>query len=97
MAASIAECRETCAASRYFRTSASEQAYQHELICECADTYNVISGEGWTVRLIDVPDAECRAECRLEVGSSLTANKRCGYIPRFDVDFFDVDDRMSIS
>ena len=34
------------------------------------------------MRLVDVPDAECLAECRLEVGSLLTANKRCGYLPR---------------
>jgi hypothetical protein len=43
--ASIAECHETCAASRYFRTFAQE-AYQHELTsltCECANTSNVVS------------------------------------------------------
>ena len=97
--ASIAECHETCAASRYFRTFAQE-AYQHELTsltCECANTSNVVSGGGWIVRLVDVPDAECRAECRLEVNSSLTENKRCGHLPRFDDDFFDFDNNGGMS
>merc|ERR1719223_663874 len=67
------------------------------LTCECANTSNVVSGGGLIVRLVDVPDAECRAECRLEVNSSLTENKRCGHLPRFDDDFFDFDNNGGMS
>ena len=81
--ASIAECHETCAgrASRYFRTFANEEF--RELICECANTTHAVTGGGVTVSLlVDVPDAQCRAECRLEINSSLAVNKRCGHLPR---------------
>ena len=78
---SIAECHATCAgrASRYFRTFAN--AEYRELMCECANVSHAISGGGVTVGLIDMPDAECRAECRLEINSALAVNKRCGHFP----------------